>query len=297
LYWEAASISALRDPGGEITHYLAVKSDITERKWLETQIEQRNRELARSQTLAELGRMAAMLAHDLRNPLSSVKMAVQILGKRAADAEAQELGRISQEQVRYMEDIITDMLTFARPGDLRLEWLQPRKLLDGAVASVRRRIQEAGAAVEVTCTPGLPTFPGDASKLRQLLVNLLVNALQAVRSRPSGEGRVSLVADLQFAAGGTRIRFRVCDNGEGVDPSEVARLFEPFVTTRTKGTGLGLAIVRQIAESHGGAVSLLPSPSGGACAEVLLPVVPADHEDTPGLEEPLAQPSPARGAP
>ena len=293
LYWEAAAISALRGPGGEITHYLAVKSDITERKRLEREIEESGRALARNQTLAELGRMAAMLAHDLRNPLSSVKMAVQILGKRAADPESRELAGISQEQVRYMEDIITDMLTFARPGELKLEWLHARKLLEGAVATARRRIQEAAAKVEVACVPGLPTFPGDASKLRQLLVNLLVNALQATMVRPADERRVTMAADVRFEADGTRIRIRVCDNGEGIDPDQAAQLFEPFVTTRARGTGLGLAIVRQIAERHGGQVDLAPNPLGGTCAELLLPVVPADAGDRGVSDREAATPAAA----
>ena len=274
FYWEAASISALRDENGAITHFLAVKEDITQRKRLEREIEVSNRELARSQTLAEIGRMAAEIAHDLRNPMSSVKMSLQILGKRATDQDSAELGRIGVEQVRYMEDILSDMLEYARPSALRVEWLNAKTLITAALGSVGRRIKESGIQVESNSGAGLPTFPGDARKLHQLLVNLILNAIQATESRPADDRRISIGAKLGFLESGTVIILDVCDNGDGIDEDIRARLFEPFFTTRAKGTGLGLSIVRQIAEQHGGTVELEPGPAGGTCARLVLPVAP-----------------------
>ena len=285
LYWEAAVISALRDADGEITHFLAVKEDITERKRLEQEVDSRNRELARSQALAAMGQMATMLAHDLRNPLSSVKMAVQILGKQARGDEEKELASIGQEQVHYMEDIITDMLTFSRPGQLNTSWLSADKLISGVIGTVRRRTAEYGVEVIVDCQPGLPTFPGDASKLRQLLANLLVNALQAAAARPEGERRVRLSAGLKLQPDGRQMRIEVCDNGDGIDPEIRDQLFEPFFTTRTKGTGLGLAIVRQIAELHGGEVELRDNRPCGTCVVLTLPQTPAVVDETQGQDE------------
>lgn len=284
LYWEAALVSALRDADGAVTHFLAVKEDITERKRLQREVDARNRELAHAQALAAMGQMSTMLAHDLRNPLSSVKMAVQILGKQAVSDEAQELAKIGQEQVRYMEDIINDMLTYSRPGGLKTAWISPDKLLAAVIGTVRRRIIEYGVEVGTDCEPGLPTFPGDTSKLRQLLSNLLVNAFQAVAERPDGERHVQVSADLVFGPAGRCIRFRVCDNGPGIDPALRDRLFEPFFTTRTRGTGLGLAIVQQLAGLHGGAVELTANQPAGTCAVLTLPLVPVG--DTPQQRQP-----------
>lgn len=286
LYWESAAISALRDANGGISHFLAVKEDITERKRLEGEVDARNRELARTQALAAMGQMSTMLAHDLRNPLSSVKMAVQILGKQAQSREGRELATIGQEQVHYMEDIINDMLTYSRPGELKTAWLDADQLIAGAIGTVRRRIVEYAVHVDVICDPGLPTFPGDPSKLRQLLSNLLVNAFQAVAELPPGERHVTVQAALVLDGSGNRIRFRVCDTGEGIEPDIRDHLFEPFFTTRTKGTGLGLAIVRQITDLHGGDVRMLDNSPRGTCAELTLPVIPAGaadvHESAPG---------------
>lgn len=287
LYWEAAVISALRDADGGITHFLAVKEDITERKRLEREVDTRNQELARSQALADMGQMATMLAHDLRNPLSSVKMTVQILGKQARTGEEKELAAIGQEQVLYMEDIITDMLTFSRPGELNATWLSADKLISGVIGTVRRRIMEYQVEVGVECPPGLPTFPGDASKLRQLLSNLLVNALQAAAARPAGERYVVVRADLELQPAGRQLRIDVCDNGDGIDPEVRAHLFEPFFTTRTKGTGLGLAIVRQIAELHGGTVQLTENRPTGTCVVLTLPLTPAAANKAAGQHDSL----------
>jgi PAS domain S-box-containing protein len=275
LYWEAASISALRDEQGRITHFLAVKEDITERKRLEREVEESNRELGRAQTLAQIGRMAAEIAHDLRNPLSSVKMSLQILNKRAADEDAAELSRIGVEQVRYMEDILTDMLEYARPSALKVEWLSADTLLRTALGAVSRRTSESGVDVAIRCEPGLPAFPGDARKLHRLLVNLMLNAIQACESRPAGERQMEITAGIGFAETGTVVRLEVCDNGDGIAPAVREHLFEPFFTTRAKGTGLGLSIVRQIAEQHGGTVVLEPGSVSGTCARLELPVAPA----------------------
>jgi len=223
-----------------------------------------------------MGRMASMLAHDLSNPLSSVKMAVQILGKQATTNEGKELSIISQEQVGYMEGIITEMLSYARPGELEISWLNVEKLLNGVINNVRKRIADFAAEVTVHCKPGLPTFPGDDSKLRQLLSNLLVNALQATSVRPEDNRRVDIYADLVMTSGGHQLQFRICDNGAGIEDDIRDKLFEPFFTTRAKGTGLGLAIVRQIVDLHGGAIKLTCNQPVGTCAVISLPLTPAN---------------------
>ncbi len=275
LYWESAAISGIRDADGALTHFLAVKEDITEQKRLEKEVETRNLELARSQALAAMGRMASMIAHDLRNPLSSVKMTLQILGKQhgvKANEEADELRQISLSQIRYMEDILSDMLTYSRPDAIKPEWITIDKVIDMAVSLSQRNIEEYEVILNTRYHAGLPTLYGDATKLRQVFANLITNAAQATNGVV--HSKVTIDAMVELGESGTAIRVEICDNGCGIDSDEQSKIFEPFFTTRTKGTGLGLAIVKRILDQHNADIQLLTNPQGGACVSVVLPVTP-----------------------
>jgi signal transduction histidine kinase len=284
LYWESAAISAIRNPEGEITHFLAVKEDITERKRLQAEVEARNLELARSQTLTAMGRMASMIAHDLRNPLSSVKMTLQILGKNpaiAANPEITELRQIALEQVHYMGDILSDMLTFSRPDALKSDWITIDKVIDMAASISQRRLDESNAVLNINYQAGLPTLYADATKLRQVFSNLISNAAQATEGIPNP--RIVIDVMLELGLEGTAIRVEIRDNGSGLKPDEREKLFEPFFTTRAKGTGLGLAIVKRILDQHQASITLEPNKPQGTCAVVTLPITPQP------LESPEAQ--------
>ncbi|MEN8168103.1 MAG: PAS domain S-box protein, partial [Pseudomonadota bacterium] len=280
LYWESAAISAIRNPEGDITHFLAVKEDITEHKRLQAVVETRNQELARSQTLTAMGRMASMIAHDLRNPLSSVKMTLQILGRYPeveSNLEANELRQIALEQVQYMGDILSDMLTFSRPDALKSNWITIDKVIDMAASISQRRLDESGAVLKINYQAGLPTLYGDATKLRQVFSNLISNAAQATEGVPGPHIDIDVMLELGLE--GTAIRVEIRDNGCGLKPEEREKLFEPFFTTRAKGTGLGLAIVKRILDQHQASISLEPNEPQGTCAVVTLPVTPHAAEN------------------
>lgn len=281
LYWESASISAIKNLDGVITHYLAVKEDITDRKRLEQQVAERNREIARTQTLAAIGQMAYMVAHDLRNPLSSIKMALQIFGKDPASGwskEERELRQIALEQVHYMEEMLVDLLSYSRPGSLGLEWLTLDKVLDSAILLVQREVDEHRVQVTTHYQSGLPTVHADASKLRQAFSNLISNAVQATEGVADRVRKITVSTRLHLAADGPQVRVSIWDNGCGINPEQRQKLFEPFFTTRAKGTGLGLAIVKQIIDQHHGHVTLEPADQGGTCAIVSLPTGPQSNE-------------------
>lgn len=281
LYWEYTAISPIRNNDGDITHFLAIKEDITERKRLEEEVAQRDRELAQAQALAVVGRMSSMIAHDLRNPLSSIKMGLQILGKRVIelgsnegwDAEAKEIGLIALEQVRYMENILADLLQYSRPDALQPEWLSVDKLLDMTISSTEKTIKEYNAEIITEYQSQLPTVHGDATKLRQVFSNLILNALQATENTERiPEIRIQTRMELLDSIPKIRIEFR--DNGLGIDPEYADKLFEPFYTTKAKGTGLGLAIVKRILDQHHGNIILSRNPTGGTCVTVILPTGP-----------------------
>jgi len=179
-----------------------------------------------------------------------------------------------------MEEILTDMLTYARPEAVKTDWVNIRKIMDVTLSGLQRRIDKAEVIIETDYQTGLPMLLGDASKLRQLFSNLIVNALQSLESRRPAQPRIEIRAGHRMTEAGTAIGVGICDNGAGLNAPDTEALFEPFVTTRSKGTGLGLAIVRQIASQHHGAVRLVMRADGGACAEVVLPTRSAEQQAT-----------------
>jgi len=241
---------------GKIT--LASIVDITQRTELEVELQQRNQEIEKSKTLAIVGKMASMVAHDLRNPLSSIKMGLQILRRPSRpgnEQQSQELKTIALEQVSYMEAILEDLLNYARPPALKPEWIDMRTVLDETINMLQGKIHEYKAKVQTEVQTGLPTIYADPGKLRQIFSNLISNAIHAA-SEFEQEPRVGI--EVMFRLGGKvpTILVEITDNGPGIDADKITQLFEPFYTTRAKGSGLGLAIVKGFVEQHLGKISL-----------------------------------------
>lgn len=281
LFWVHSAISPIRDARGAITHFLAEMEDITEHRRLEQLIEERNREITKNQALAAMGQAASMIAHDLRNPLSTIKMGLQMLSKRLPDtwSEAeQELLQISQEQEQYMEEVLSDLLRYSLPDALKQEWLSVDKLLDSAVMISQKQIEEHGVRVTSLYQPGLPVLYGDANKLRQAFVNLIVNGVQATAGLDDTRPTLWIEARLCLAIEGMpSIRVDIQDNGSGVQREHLGKVFEPFFTTRAQGTGLGLPIAKRIIDQHQGSINLQPEPRNGTRVTVILPLQPADN--------------------
>ena len=275
LYWESARISAIKDAEGNITHFLAVKEDITEKKRLADEVKLRNKEIANNELLAGVGKMANMIAHDLRNPLSSIKMGMQILYKKddqPIGKDGKELIDIGLEQVQYMECILSDLLSFSRPEQINLEWLSIEKILDMSLISVQDQLDKHDVTVNTDYQTGLPTINADKTKIRQVFSNLIINAIQALNAQPERASVISISAFINITDLGPMIEVQIADNGSGIDEQTQKKLFEPFFTTRAKGTGLGLAIVKRIIEQHHGQIRVVSELSHGTTVCILLPI-------------------------
>ncbi|MFQ5936919.1 MAG: PAS domain-containing sensor histidine kinase, partial [Acidiferrobacterales bacterium] len=188
----------------------------------------------------------------------------------------QELKQIALEQVRYMEELMSDLLSYSRPDALKPEWLNIDKLLEAAVILAQRHIDEHKVQVKTLYQSGLPTLHGDADKLRRAFSNLIINAVQATEGVVGRRPQVNISTQLELGEDRPRIRIEVSDNGCGVKSGREEAMFEPFFTTRAKGTGLGLAIVKRIIEQHGGFVQLRPAGTAGTCAVIVLPTGPVE---------------------
>jgi two-component system sensor histidine kinase HydH len=212
------------------------------------------RRLEHERHLASLGEMSAVLAHEIRNPLASLKGNAQLLAQSlpVGERDRQRADRVVQETVR-LENLTHDLLDYVRSGQLRRESVDPTALLRASVEAVDPTIQ-----LSVEGAPS--TWSLDPSRMRQVLVNLLENAVQA---------GAPVRASLGLSPAG--LTFEVRDAGPGVPPEDRERIFEPFFTRRTQGTGLGLSVARRVVELHGGSVSVEAPPGGGALFRVVLP--------------------------
>lgn len=216
------------------------------------------RRAARAEHLAALGKMSAVLAHEIRNPLGTIKGFAQLLGEQLEGSHQELLAPILTETQR-LESLVKDLLLYGRPAAPVIRALEAR-----AVAQAMRA--HAGRLGTTFHTEAAPvTFSSDPNLLEQALLNLVRNAAEAVRDRPDG------CVWLQAEPAGTGVLFRVADNGPGLSPEARRRLFEPFYTSKAFGTGLGLAITRKLVESLGGTLRIADRPEGGTVAEVLLP--------------------------
>ncbi|MBA3701171.1 MAG: HAMP domain-containing histidine kinase [Planctomycetes bacterium] len=203
-----------------------------------------DRQHRQDERLATLGTFTATIAHEVRNPLSAVRLTVQLLAKRmGGDAGVQMI----MEELERLDLIVDELLAFSKGMHVTLQTCALRMVAEDVARLLRRQAEHAGVALVLS---GEATVSADPARLRQLLMNLLLNAIQAVQSHATGEeaGRVTITI--------TTDGFSVSDNGPGVAPDLAARLFEPFTTNRAAGTGLGLHLAKAIAEAHGAVIRL-----------------------------------------
>jgi signal transduction histidine kinase len=214
-------------------------------------------------SLARVGQLAAVVAHEVKNPLAGVKGAVQVLMSRRAPADPEvQVMRDIVGRIDALNELIGDLLVFARPRAPRLQPVELRPLLEEAVSALRRDPVAATLPVEVE-GPNL-VIDADAELIRATVLNLLINAAQALE----GTGRITVSVSQQGADAVLEVR----DTGPGIPPDLREQVFEPFVTTKARGGGLGLPIARRVAELHGGALTLASPPGPGTVMRLTLPL-------------------------
>jgi len=219
-----------------------------------------------------LGQLTAGLAHELRNPLGTLKTSADLLARRvSADNEiAREMAGYIQQEVDRINSLITRFLDFARPRNLRLEKTDLHAMLDYAVELFDR--EKSGAAASVTVfknySPDIPPVRLESELMVHVITNLLSNAAQA---SPSG-AVITVKTRLADTAEGKKAEIAVIDRGSGIDPKHLENIFNPFFTTKPEGVGLGLAIVSKIVDEHGGQITVESSLGEGSVFRVYLPV-------------------------
>jgi nitrogen fixation/metabolism regulation signal transduction histidine kinase len=233
-------------------------------------------EFLRAQRDAAWGEVARRLAHEIKNPLTPIQLSAERLsrrlGKTLEGADQEMLHRATQtivQQVEAMKTLVNAFRDYAQAPRLALARLDLNALLRD-VCELYGGVENARVVLDLA--PQLPAIRADAGRLRQLLHNLIKNAVEAVAQRPSGEVRIS-TSSLDDG-NGLRVELQVADNGPGIRPEFLERIFEPYTTDKPRGTGLGLAVAQKIVEEHGGIIECHNDPSGGA---VFIVRIPVDH--------------------
>jgi signal transduction histidine kinase len=241
-------------------------------------LEASRRSAAQNEKLAAIGRLAAGIAHEVRNPLGVIRASASMVQESFDPGEESHraCGFICEETDR-LNGLITSLLDFARPAALRLQNVSLEKRVDRALALAAGDLERRNIVVTTEAGPGLTELRGDPDQLCQLLLDLVTNAAEAL-----GDGGSIVV---RSEADAERVRIEVTDDGPGVSLEEAERIFEPFYTTKDTGTGLGLAMTARIVHAHCGTIQVLQGrgagPNGrGACFRIDLPRSGPDSEES-----------------
>jgi PAS domain S-box-containing protein len=255
-YWVDTTIVPFLDSRGKPYQYIAIRADITARKLAEEQLRQQA-------ALARVGQMAAVVAHEVRNPLAGIKGAMQILmSRRTAGDRELPVMRDIVSRIDALSELINDLMVFARPRPPRLAVVELRPLLQDAITMVRR--DPAADSIDFSVSGDEVSAVVDSEMIRATVLNLLLNAAQAM----GGRGQIQIVVGRQGDSASIQVR----DSGPGIPPELHDQVFEPFFTTKARGGGLGLPIARRTAELHGGTLALEPGEQGGTVATLVLPI-------------------------
>jgi len=255
FYWVDTTIVPFLDGTNSPRQYLAIRYDITARKQAEAQL----RDQA---ALAQLGQLAAVVAHEVRNPLAGLRATLQVIAPRVDEARDRSAIAAMIQRIDGLNDKVDDLLLYARPRPPQRQAVDVKTLLRDVVASVQLSTGRSPHSIAVAGDDAIAR--ADPDMLRAALLNLTLNACQVAPAT---------AVEIRITDDGDVCRIAVCDRGPGVAPEIRDRIFEPFFTTRANGTGLGLAIVRRLMELQEGTVRLHDRDGGGTIAEITIPRV------------------------
>jgi len=262
--WIEGRYFPVKGGSGKVECVIAILRDISERKAMEDQ-------LLESRKLAAFGVLTAGIAHELKNPLGILRSAAEIIAAPGrTDAERREAAEFIKIETMRLDRIIKEFLAYARPNPPKLAETDLNDLVDYSIDVFRTRGDGAEKIrIEKHLAPDAPKCWIDAAQIHQVLLNLLLNAEQAIGE----EGAIAVATRRE----GEWAIVEVGDSGPGIAPNQVGRIFDPFYTTKPEGSGLGLAVVRRIVTEHQGRIKVGRSSLGGALISIKLPIHPAER--------------------
>ncbi|MCF6248418.1 MAG: ATP-binding protein, partial [Desulfobacula sp.] len=254
----AVSATNIIDANQNFVGYLFVLKDLSEIRQLEIKTQ-------RIEKLAAIGSLAAGIAHEVRNPLSSIKGYVTFFGSLfESGSENRKAAKLMAEEVDRVNRVISELLEFARPSDLKLKKTDMHALINHSIKIVAHEAESSGIRIVKDIPSDLPEIMADPDRLLQVLLNLYINAIQAIK----GEGQLKI----RIKHNNIRVRINIYDTGIGIPLQDRQKIFDPYYTTKKNGTGLGLAIAHKIIEDHDGAISVKSQENKGTTFIIYLPV-------------------------
>jgi two-component system sensor histidine kinase HydH len=218
-----------------------------------------------------VGSLAAGIAHEIRNPLSSIKGFATFFKERYRDnPEDQKTADIMVQEVERLNRVIGQLLEFARPMEMKRQWTSIQEVIRHTLRMIEGQAKAKNVAIRTDLPQHIGNISIDSDKITQVLLNLYLNGMEAME-----EGGALTIAVLPYES--RMVRIDVSDTGKGIDENDLARIFDPYFTTRSSGTGIGLAIVHKIIESHDGELRVTSEPGKGTTVSIFLPVGPASE--------------------
>ena len=256
----SVSASEIINEEGQFVGQVLIIRDLRE-------VRQLQEEIRRKETLAAIGGLAAGVAHEIRNPLSSIKgIATYFRNKYDDNRNDKEMAGVMIQEVDRLNRVIGELLDFARPMDLNIQPEDMNKVIRHSVKLIEKEADAKGIAIELNQVQKPLIMKFDSDRFSQCLLNLYLNALQSMEKG----GQLSISADLTEK---NVFRIDIKDTGSGIQPENLRKIFEPYYTTKSRGTGLGLAIVHKIIEAHGGQIAVRSVPGKGTTVTVQIPVI------------------------
>ncbi len=254
-----ASVSSLFGDNGESLGEVLLFRDLTE-------VQELKREVERNRRLASIGRLAAGIAHEIRNPISSIKGFATYFRERYRDVpEDQKTAEIMIQEVERLNRVIGQLLEFARPMKLNKKEANIHEVITYSLKMVQKQAQDRGIAISTNLSPEIVDVSIDTDRISQVLLNLYLNAIEAMDQG----GVLGIDSSLDEESG--TVTIVVSDTGAGIKREDLAHVFDPYFTTKQSGTGLGLAIVHRIIEAHRGEVRIESEPGTGTRVTIVLP--------------------------
>ena len=266
------TLAFVRSDEGEVIGAAMFFKDLTRVEQLEERERLRDR-------LAAVGEMAAVIAHEVKNPLAGIEVMAGLLRRKIPDApDAQMVLTDIINEAKMANAIVQEVLDFVRPIRLQVEHTPVVNAVQGAIQLADSKGKRGNVDVSVAISDGLPHINADQHQITQVFTNLLMNAYEAM----GGKGRVTISAEMiRIEDGGDgreAVHVEFADNGPGIPPDVAEKVFDPFFTTKAQGSGLGLAIVRKIVDAHDGRIDLRTTPGQGTTIRVTLPVTGGNED-------------------